>query len=123
MQFRQQCPENIFHACGDVPSHCVTQMHIVKNFLADSLGGVRVPVMLGVWGPKGCGKTFMTELAFKKLGGRSLHTRLHSPDLETVSEVMCSPYGSSGGSNSSSSSIRTARLPSKTSVTTAEELR
>lgn len=43
-------------------------MHIVKNFLADSLGGVRVPVMLGVWGPKGCGKTFMTELAFKKLG-------------------------------------------------------
>lgn len=43
-------------------------MHIAKNFLADTLTGVRVPVMLGIWGPKGCGKTFMTELAFKKLG-------------------------------------------------------
>lgn len=47
---------------------CPIQMHIAKNFMAESLVGVRVPVMLGIWGPKGCGKTFMTELAFKKLG-------------------------------------------------------
>ena len=44
------------------------QMHIAKNFMWESLGGSRVPVILGIWGPKGCGKTFMTELAFKKLG-------------------------------------------------------
>jgi hypothetical protein len=29
---------------------------------------VRVPLVLGIWGPKGMGKTFQTELAFKKLG-------------------------------------------------------
>ena len=28
----------------------------------------RVPLILGIWGGKGQGKTFQTELAFKKLG-------------------------------------------------------
>ena len=44
-------------------------MHIAKNYLADagSLPGVNVPLILGVWGGKGMGKTFQTELAFKKL--------------------------------------------------------
>ena len=27
-----------------------------------------MPLILGIWGPKGMGKTFQTELAFKKLG-------------------------------------------------------
>ena len=46
-------------------------MHITKNYLSDQGAisrGVRVPLILGVWGPKGCGKTFQTELTFKKLG-------------------------------------------------------
>jgi pantothenate kinase-related protein Tda10 len=46
-------------------------MHITKNYLLDQ-GAIspscKVPLILGIWGPKGCGKTFQTELAFKKLG-------------------------------------------------------
>jgi len=46
-------------------------MHIVKNFLIDQ--GcfdkmTKVPLILGIWGGKGQGKSFQTELAFKKLG-------------------------------------------------------
>lgn len=46
---------------------------MVKNWMVDA--GVideslRVPLILGVWGPKGCGKTFQLELVFKKLGAR-----------------------------------------------------
>ena len=46
-------------------------MHIVKNFLCDSGSFdkmTRVPLLLGIWGGKGQGKTFQTELTFKKLG-------------------------------------------------------
>lgn len=46
-------------------------IHFVKNYLVE-LGSisdkVRVPLILGIWGPKGMGKTFQTELAFKQLG-------------------------------------------------------
>lgn len=38
-----------------------TQMHITKNYLADQAAiskNVKVPLVLGIWGPKGCGKTF-----------------------------------------------------------------
>ena len=44
-------------------------LHVAKNFLADrteALGvNTRVPLILGVWGAKGCGKTFNLELACK----------------------------------------------------------
>lgn len=46
-------------------------LHIAKNFLIDSGAfdsGMRCPLILGVWGGKGQGKSFMTELCFKKLG-------------------------------------------------------
>eukprot|EP00879_Flechtneria_rotunda_P006147 GHRR01006464.1.p1 GENE.GHRR01006464.1~~GHRR01006464.1.p1 ORF type:complete len:282 (+),score=70.27 GHRR01006464.1:431-1276(+) len=46
-------------------------MHITKNYLCDQAAisnKGKVPLILGIWGPKGCGKTFQTELAFKKLG-------------------------------------------------------
>eukprot|EP00884_Botryococcus_braunii_P014753 jgi/Botrbrau1/23279/Bobra.0102s0022.1 len=46
-------------------------MHIVKNYLKDRGcfdPHTNVPVILGIWGEKGQGKTFQTELAFKKLG-------------------------------------------------------
>lgn len=42
-------------------------MHIVKNFLASDLK-VNVPLVLGIWGGKGQGKSFQLELAFKKMG-------------------------------------------------------
>ncbi|XP_078438581.1 P-loop containing nucleoside triphosphate hydrolases superfamily protein [Wolffia australiana] len=41
--------------------------HIVKNYLADQLD-IRIPLILGVWGGKGQGKTFQTELIFKEMG-------------------------------------------------------
>ena len=46
-------------------------MHIVKNFLIDQGSfdkSTKVPLILGIWGGKGQGKTFQTELTFKKLG-------------------------------------------------------
>lgn len=46
-------------------------MHVVKNYLKDRGAfdaHTNVPVILGIWGEKGQGKTFQTELAFKKLG-------------------------------------------------------
>lgn len=46
-------------------------MHIVKNFLIDQGAFdkmTKVPLILGIWGGKGQGKTFQTELTFKKLG-------------------------------------------------------
>jgi len=44
-------------------------LHIAKNIFCDqgSLNS-RVPLVLGIWGAKGQGKSFQTELAFKKLG-------------------------------------------------------
>ncbi|EFN56322.1 hypothetical protein CHLNCDRAFT_144763 [Chlorella variabilis] len=46
-------------------------LHIAKNFLLE-FGALdsatRVPLILGIWGGKGQGKTFQTELCFKKLG-------------------------------------------------------
>lgn len=46
-------------------------LHIAKNFLADfgCFDSVtRIPLILGIWGGKGQGKSFQTELIFKKLG-------------------------------------------------------
>ena len=42
-------------------------VHIVKNFLANNLN-IKIPLILGVWGGKGQGKTFQTELIFKAMG-------------------------------------------------------
>ncbi|KAF5727850.1 ribulose bisphosphate carboxylase/oxygenase activase chloroplastic [Tripterygium wilfordii] len=41
--------------------------HIVKNYIAHLLN-IRVPLILGVWGGKGQGKTFQTELIFQAMG-------------------------------------------------------
>ncbi|CAG9462170.1 unnamed protein product [Pedinophyceae sp. YPF-701] len=42
-------------------------LHIVKNYMASDFD-CRVPLILGIWGGKGQGKTFQTELTFKKMG-------------------------------------------------------
>jgi len=44
-------------------------LHITKNILCDQ-GALdcRVPLILGIWGDKGQGKSFQTELVFKELG-------------------------------------------------------
>merc|ERR1711881_535393 len=41
-------------------------VHIAKNFM--DLPKIKIPLILGIWGGKGQGKTFQTELGFKQLG-------------------------------------------------------
>ncbi|KAL5569033.1 hypothetical protein UlMin_025608 [Ulmus minor] len=41
-------------------------VHITKNFM--SLPNIKVPLILGVWGGKGQGKSFQCELVFAKMG-------------------------------------------------------
>ncbi|CAI5509971.1 unnamed protein product [Closterium sp. Naga37s-1] len=41
-------------------------VHLAKNFM--KLPNIKVPLILGVWGGKGQGKTFQMELIFAKLG-------------------------------------------------------
>ncbi len=56
-------------------------VHITKNFL--KLPGVRVPVILGIHGRKGEGKTFQCQLVFEKMGIEVTHVsggELESPD-------------------------------------------
>lgn len=56
-------------------------VHITKNYL--KLPGVRVPLILGVHGRKGEGKTFMCELVFERMGLEVVHIsagELESPD-------------------------------------------
>ena len=44
-------------------------LHIARNYLMDAVGG-RVPLIMGIWGAKGCGKTFNLELAAAQMGVR-----------------------------------------------------
>ncbi len=56
-------------------------VHITKNFL--KLPGVRVPLILGIHGRKGEGKTFQCELVFEKMGFEPVMIsggELESPD-------------------------------------------
>jgi len=41
--------------------------HIVKNFIAHLLD-IKIPLILGIWGGKGQGKTFQTDLIFRAMG-------------------------------------------------------
>jgi ribulose bisphosphate carboxylase small subunit len=56
-------------------------VHITKNFL--QLPGVRIPLILGIHGRKGEGKTFQCELLFEKMGFEPVMIsggELESPD-------------------------------------------
>lgn len=56
-------------------------VHITKNFL--DLPGIRVPLILGIHGRKGEGKTFQCELVFERMGIEVIHIsggELESPD-------------------------------------------
>jgi ATP-dependent 26S proteasome regulatory subunit len=56
-------------------------VHITKNFL--NLPGVKVPLILGVHGRKGEGKTFQCELVFDRMKVEAIHIsagELESPD-------------------------------------------
>ena len=56
-------------------------VHITKNFL--DLPGVRVPLILGIHGRKGEGKSFQCELVFERMGIEAIHMsagEMESPD-------------------------------------------
>ncbi|ACO62768.1 ribulose bisphosphate carboxylase/oxygenase activase,chloroplast precursor [Micromonas commoda] len=55
--------EGYYISKGFMDRFCV---HIAKNFM--DLPKIKVPLILGVWGGKGQGKTFQSMLIFKKLG-------------------------------------------------------
>jgi hypothetical protein len=42
-------------------------VHCAKNLMHKSLKKIKVPLILGVWGGKGQGKTFQVTLAFKAM--------------------------------------------------------
>lgn len=42
-------------------------VHCSKNYLHKSLNKIKVPLILGVWGGKGQGKTFQVTLSFKAM--------------------------------------------------------
>ncbi|MBE9180648.1 ribulose bisphosphate carboxylase small subunit [Oculatella sp. LEGE 06141] len=56
-------------------------IHITKNYL--DLPGVRVPLILGIHGRKGEGKSFQCDLAFQRMGVEAVHMsagEMESPD-------------------------------------------
>lgn len=64
-------------------------VHITKNFL--ELPGVRVPLILGIHGRKGEGKTFQCELVFQRMGIEVVHMsagELESPDAGDPSRLI-----------------------------------
>nr|CAD1826027.1 unnamed protein product [Ananas comosus var. bracteatus] len=67
--YRQKATRSFEYLEGDyyiAPVFLVT-CHIVKNYIAHLLN-IKVPLILGIWGGKGQGKTFQTELIFRAMG-------------------------------------------------------
>lgn len=52
-------------------------VHISKNFM--TLPNIKVPLILGIWGGKGQGKSFQCELVFAKMGIKSVINSFISP--------------------------------------------
>jgi hypothetical protein len=80
LRYRDEHVRSFKNLVGDfhVPPLFVDKvsLHVAKNLMADAenpgaaanpLGSTKVPLILGVWGAKGCGKTFNLELACKAL--------------------------------------------------------
>lgn len=72
-------------------------VHITKNFLV--LPNVRVPLILGIHGRKGEGKTFMCELVFKRMGLGAVYMsagELESPDAGDPARLIRLRYREAG---------------------------
>jgi ribulose bisphosphate carboxylase small subunit len=64
-------------------------VHITKNYL--DLPGIRVPLILGIHGRKGEGKSFQCELVFDRMGVEAVHMsagELESPDAGDPSRLI-----------------------------------
>uniref|UniRef100_B8HYF8 Ribulose bisphosphate carboxylase small chain n=1 Tax=Cyanothece sp. (strain PCC 7425 / ATCC 29141) TaxID=395961 RepID=B8HYF8_CYAP4 len=72
-------------------------VHITKNYL--DLPNVKVPLILGIHGRKGEGKTFMCELVFKRMGIGVVYMsagELESPDAGDPSRLIRLRYREAG---------------------------
>lgn len=69
--YRQKVTRSFEHLQGDyyiAPAFLdKIVVHIVKNYIAH-LVDAKVPLILGIWGGKGQGKSFQTELIFRAMG-------------------------------------------------------
>ncbi|KAK4802478.1 hypothetical protein SAY86_000681 [Trapa natans] len=67
--YRQKATRSFEYLQGDyyIAPLFMVLCHIVKNFIAHLLN-VKVPLILGIWGGKGQGKSFQTELIFRAMG-------------------------------------------------------
>lgn len=69
--YRQKVTRSFEHLQGDyyiAPAFLdKIVVHIVKNYIAHLLDA-KVPLILGIWGGKGQGKSFQTELVFRAMG-------------------------------------------------------
>ncbi|GLJ14403.1 hypothetical protein SUGI_0232670 [Cryptomeria japonica] len=69
--YRQKVTRSFEHLQGDyyiAPAFMEKiVLHIVKNYMAH-LMDISIPLILGVWGGKGQGKSFQTELIFRAMG-------------------------------------------------------
>lgn len=72
-------------------------VHITKNFL--DLPNVKAPLILGIHGRKGEGKTFMCELVFKRMGLGTIYMsagELESPDAGDPARLLRLRYREAG---------------------------
>ncbi|ESR40940.1 ATPase aaa core domain-containing protein [Citrus sinensis] len=67
--YRQKVTRSFEYLQGDyyIAPVFMAMCHIVKNYIAHLLN-VKVPLILGIWGGKGQGKSFQTELIFQAMG-------------------------------------------------------
>ncbi|KAJ8477901.1 hypothetical protein OPV22_021628 [Ensete ventricosum] len=87
-------------------------VHIAKNFM--NLPNIKVPLILGIWGGKGQGKSFQCELVFAKMGIKQvlyLSRKFYLfTSLTTLSAFACSPIMMSAGELESGNAGEPAKL-------------
>ncbi|KAF8035713.1 hypothetical protein BT93_C1670 [Corymbia citriodora subsp. variegata] len=76
-------------------------VHITKNFL--NLPNIKVPLILGIWGGKGQGKSFQCELVFAKMG-------IKNPNIDDSMEMDFQPIMMSAGELESGNAGEPAKL-------------
>ena len=91
LRFRFQEVRQFNNLVGDyfVPEQFIEKvaLHVCKNFMRSTQPrSPNVPLILGVWGGKGCGKTFNLELACKKLGMMPIVTSAGELEDESAGE-------------------------------------
>ena len=89
-QENQLIPKNLLMSYYISPAFLdKVAVHVTKNFL--DLPGVRVPLILGIHGRKGEGKTFQCELVFERMGFAPVMIsggELESPDAGDPSRLI-----------------------------------